>query len=134
MDEKKTKQLFKKYKKLFPKKDRKNAMQSLMCFGFECGNGWYNIIDKLCSCIQNYITGNELEQVIVTQVKEKFGGLRFYAHNTDDLIEGMIWFAEYLSRRTCEECGEPGKRREIRMWVRTLCDKCYKEEVKKWKQ
>jgi hypothetical protein len=51
--------------------------RTCMCWGFECGNGWYNIIDKLCSDIKNVI-GNKDINVVATQVKEKFGGLRFY--------------------------------------------------------
>jgi hypothetical protein len=28
-----------------------------MCWGFECGDGWYNILDNLCETIQNHING-----------------------------------------------------------------------------
>lgn len=47
-------QLCAKYPKIF--KDRRASMQStLMCWGFEHGDGWYNIIDALCWNIQNHI-------------------------------------------------------------------------------
>lgn len=54
MDEELDTKLCKKYPKIF--KDRHADMRTTaMCWGFECGNGWYNIIDKLCSNIQGHI-------------------------------------------------------------------------------
>lgn len=96
------------------------------CFGFECGDGWYNLIDSLCKSIQFHIDhnskkGNEIPQVVAVQIKEKFGTLRFYVDGGDELIEGMIWFAESFSGRICEQCGSPGELRKG-SWVRTLCD------------
>jgi len=43
--------LFKKYPKLFPKGRKVNPKESLLCFGFECGDGWYWLIDKLSETI-----------------------------------------------------------------------------------
>lgn len=60
-------------------------------------------------------------QVVVTQVKEKFGGLRFYYDGGDSVIEGMVRMAERMSAVTCEECGAPGIRRPGN-WVRALCE------------
>lgn len=62
-----------------------------------------------------------VEQVVATQVKEKFGGLRFYYNGGDDYIRGVVDMAEEMSYVTCEECGAPGKLRKGG-WVRTLCD------------
>jgi hypothetical protein len=61
-----------------------------------------------------------LNQVKVLQVKEKFGGLRFYIDAADDIVYAYIRFAESMSYRTCEECGKPG-RSYTTGWVRTLC-------------
>ena len=47
-------------------------------YGFECGDGWYWLIDHLCEHLQWHIDQNGLPQVTASQVKEKFGGLRFY--------------------------------------------------------
>jgi hypothetical protein len=60
-------------------------------------------------------------QVVVDQVKEKFGTLRFYYSGGDERIDGMVRMAESMSGLTCEECGAPGKSRGGG-WVRTLCD------------
>ena len=57
---------------------------------------------------------------VVTQVKEKFGTLRFYTHGTTDEQHAYITFAECMSASTCEVCGARGRRRG-HMWVRTRC-------------
>jgi hypothetical protein len=49
-----------------------------------------------------------IPQVVATQVKEKFGTLRFYYDGGDSVIEGMVYMAESMSGVTCEECGAPG--------------------------
>lgn len=62
-----------------------------------------------------------VEQVVAIQVKEKFGGLRFYYNGGDDHIQGVVNMAESMSYRTCEECGAPGKSNN-EGWIRTLCE------------
>jgi hypothetical protein len=60
--------------------------------------------------------------VIVEQIKEKFGGLRFYYQGGDEYIGGLVSMAESWAGIACEDCGGIGKRRGGG-WVRTLCDK-----------
>jgi hypothetical protein len=60
-------------------------------------------------------------QVVVTQVKEKFGTLRFYYNGGDDYIRGLVSMAEAMSATTCEECGSAGILRPGG-WVHTACD------------
>ena len=72
----------------------------------QCGNGWYNIIDILCSEINNHLNQNkEIEPVIAQQVKNKFGGLRFYYYGGDDIVGSLISMMESLSNYVCHECG-----------------------------
>jgi hypothetical protein len=112
--------LCEKYPEIF--RDRHgDKMATAMCWGFECGDGWYDIIDALCGCVQGYTSTNEKPQVVAVQVKEKYGTLRFYTYGGNDFTEGMIWMAEAMSARTCEVCGNPGKLWGGG-WVRTLCD------------
>ena len=137
MNEQLDKQLVEKYPKIF--RDRYGDMkQTLMCWGFDHGDGWYQILDSLCGNIQNYIDWNNksaeagykdfkpVEQVVAVQVKEKFGGLRFYYDGGNDHISGMVRMAESWAANTCEECGSPGKVR-TGGWIRTLCDEHAKE-------
>ena len=121
--------LFEKYPKIFRQKDLP-MNETCMCWGFECGDGWYNILDILCKQIQWHIDKNlkedEIEgnvQVEATPVKEKFGGLRFYYHGGNDFINGLVWMAEGMSERTCERCGAPGKQNNG-SWITTLCESC----------
>lgn len=64
----------------------------------------------------------KLDYIRVAQIKEKFGGLRFYYDGGDDYISGLVTMAESWAGRTCETCGERGKQRGGG-WIRTLCDK-----------
>ena len=94
--------------------------------GFACGEGWWPILEKLCSNIQSHLdwknkTAEVVPQVTVAQIKEKFGGLRFYYDGGDEHINGMVRMAEAWADASCEECGAPGKKREGG-WIKTLCD------------
>lgn len=57
----------------------------------------------------------------VTQVKEKFGTLRFYCNGTD-IMHDCVAHAEQQSSHTCEECGAYGTLRRGG-WLKTLCAK-----------
>ena len=105
----------------------KPMTETTMCWGFECGDGWFNIINQLCANIQHHIDWKNrkeevVPQVTVDQVKEKFGSLRFYFTGGDDYIRGMATMAESMSGVTCEECGNPGST-VGRGWLTTLCEK-----------
>lgn len=79
------------------------------------GKGWWNLVKPL-------IEQANLEGATILQVKEKFGGLRFYAEGSS-LLNQMIDNAENESLKTCEECGKPGKLSSRRGWLKTLCEK-----------
>jgi hypothetical protein len=153
--------IFEKYPKIFG--DRTKSMtETCMCWGLEVGDGWYNIIDTLCEALTytynisipvdeedgkrlgvkpytdhtgetSYFFTIEPPQIIATQVKEKYGTLRFY-HRSEynekitylletnkypDLqeiidryytfVDGIIHYAETASGRTCEVTGQPGE-------------------------
>lgn len=112
-----------KYPDLF--KNRHASMQvTAMCWGFDCGDGWFYILDNLCSGITSYCKRNKIEMPIVQQVKEKFGSLRFYLdHTKDDTISELIRFAENMTFNTCEKCGALGKLHKNGV-VFVSCDKC----------
>ncbi len=95
--------------------------------GFAVGAGWWPIIEALCNNIQSHINlrnskpDKAIPQVVVHQIKEKFGGLRFYYEGGDATVDGMVRMAESWASRHCEECGKPGTSRSGG-WIRTLCD------------
>lgn len=102
-----------------------SPMSSAMARGFECGDGWFDILWRLCVDLEPLVV--ELEKATgepfeVVQVKEKFGGLRFYINHHTDAINQRIREAQGESFRTCEICGQPGVHRETARWIRTVCD------------
>jgi len=113
MDEELDEKLCSKYPLIFADRHR-SVMETAMCWGFECGNGWYDLIDTLCDTIQHHIDcrkrqrevmlskihgdiPEEIPQVVAEQVKEKFGRLRFYYRGGDEYIIALIWY-EFLTR------------------------------------
>lgn len=62
----------------------------------------------------------------VDQVKEKFGGLRFYSPGNDRIYH-LVDLAERACSLTCEECGKYAKLRCNRGWYSTLCDGCQEQ-------
>jgi hypothetical protein len=79
-------------------------------------------IERAEEAMENDITvTDKLDWINVVQIKEKFGGLRFYYDGGDDEISGMVRMAEAWADHTCEECGNKGERRSGG-WIRTLCD------------
>lgn len=111
--------LCKKYPEIF--KDRHGDMkQTAMCWGFDHNDGWYKIIDELCANIMK-VCGDTVP--VATQVKEKYGTLRFYIDSGNEAVFDAIAKAEDKSSRTCEICGESGKLRSKGHWVKTLCEK-----------
>lgn len=115
-----------------------------MHFGFQHGDGWFDLLWRLCERLDPVVaaaekeTGRQFEvldgrqlevlnvEIIVDarqvlQVKEKFGALRFYANYNNDAISTLIEAAAVESFYTCEVCGQPGKCRGG-SWVQTLCD------------
>lgn len=109
--------------------------------GVAVGPGWWPIIEVLCANIQSHIDwwntnrGDRLivPQVVVEQIKEKYGGLRFYYQGGDDQISGMVRMAEAWAYRSCEDCGAPGKSRSGG-WVKVLCDQHEQERQARMKE
>jgi hypothetical protein len=91
-------------------------------FYFGCGDGWYKLLNTVCRGIQDSIDHYGYTQFKATQVKEKFGGLRFYGGPTNDIISAWIDCAEIGSLKICETCGEAGSPRG-RGYMYTACDK-----------
>lgn len=77
------------------------------------------------------IPTRKVDWVRISQIKEKFGGLRFYYDGGDDQISGFVDMAELWAGHTCEKCGNKGERRSGG-WVRTLCDHHEAEYQARW--
>ena len=145
MNKKNTEYLYTNYSELF--KNRDNLKQSLMGFGFECSDGWFSLVKNLCEDISQYFItkhGGIPEDFSVLQVKEKFGGLRFYISGAPAEVHDIIRDAELESYYICEHCGKVCPKyvkggeyvsfhRDDLPWVLTLCDSCLALHLKERK-
>ena len=125
--------LFNKYPKIFRQKDL-SKQETCMCWGIECGDGLYWLIDQLCSNLQfntdkNNSGANEgnYPQIEATQVKEKFGGLCFYVQSATDKQYAMISFAQNLSYDICHKCGTTKHVGHTQGWIYTECKDCIQQ-------
>ena len=100
-------------------------------FGVECGKGWYPLIEPILQYIQSYNKDRaEEDQIVIQQIKEKFGTLHIYISNYPEELAKMVSEAQEASATTCEKCGAPGSLRNCG-WYYTLCDKCFEERMKR---
>lgn len=92
-------------------------------WGIEVGDGWFHILEALAKNITEQIEKNNLKNFKVLQIKEKFGGLRFYCRGGNDKIQEYVDHAEELSMNTCESCGQLGLPQND-SWIKVLCQQC----------
>ena|SRR3990167_7648279 len=85
------------------------------------GDGWLPIIDKLCTAIQARIVEKQLPQLQAMQIKEKYGGLRFYHNVNYDDFNDLVEAAEAEAETTCDVCGKPGTLGG-KYWLATRCE------------
>lgn len=89
------------------------------------GGGWEELITECYNLCIEY-------SVDIHQVKEKFGGLRFYVGgvSTDKADEFYNKLDAICNRAdsTCENCGKPGELDTDRGWYKTLCPDCTQVE------
>lgn len=84
--------------------------------------GWTDIVCKM----NEHLEALEPDYIL-HQVKEKFGGLRYYTHtpnrpnDRDDLFHIIVSYYETLSFTICDQCGEHGTRWIKDGYVRTRC-------------
>ncbi len=96
--------------------------------GMGVGRGWEALVRELCQAIEDLLPAES--DFKVAQIKEKFGGLRFYTEpntlpeDTNRNIARLIFLVECRSFGACEVCGKPGKSEPGGSrygWVKTLC-------------
>lgn len=110
---------------MFIYKGSDNPQQSLICFGFQCDDGWFNLIKELVEKLKIIDIDKEIR---VFQIKSKYAGLRFYIDHGINKIQNLISEYEIKSESVCEECGKDSKVRNSGYWLYTLCDKCWDDK------
>lgn len=91
-------------------------------FDGDVEKGWNWIVQPLIALCNHH-------DVVILQIKEKFGGLRFYVGAAPEWIHDLIHAVELASYSLCEKCGKEGKTRGDIGWWKTLCDDHYKERA-----
>ena len=93
-----------------------------------CGDGWFEILHKIYTEISLYLNApinkKLKEKFYVTQIKEKFGTLRFYVSISEPVIDDIINKYEDMSFDTCEICGKNATMRTKNGWIITICTTC----------
>ena len=89
------------------------SLEDALC---SVGKGWSEIIKTLYA--------EKPDEVVICDVKEKYGTLRISTYGADDDFQEKIYDAENASETTCEQCGKPGTLVVVRHWVSCLCEKC----------
>ena len=130
--------IFERFPTLFPNGRNVDTKKSLMSFGIEVGEGWYDLIYELCEKIERILNqkgnGKLKENFIVVQIKEKFGMLRYYCNGGNKLIWDTISIFEKESSIICEYCGKPGKLSNNQGWFLTLCRDCKNKKQKQYEE
>jgi len=103
-------------------------------FRLECDEGWDGIIRKLLGDIRMLLRAVDPDcDFRILQIKEKFGGLRFYHSAAPSEVHSFVEEAEKASYATCEACGstEDAKVRPSRHgWLKTVCPSCHAKRGK----
>lgn len=89
--------------------NREQALESV-------GPGWATLVNTIFDKVQTYTPG-----IIISQVKEKYGGLRVYCESYNEEFNMFLIEVEKASFFVCEKCGATGKLRGG-SWYQTLCD------------
>lgn len=107
-------------------------------FSFDCGDGWFDIIQTLFLDIEKVfetIPYCHRETFTIWQLKEKFGQLRIYVRSGTtpqkeiEEINKLIMDAEIKSSTICEKCGKETNGFEVKShWIRTICEECIRKE------
>ena len=95
--------LYNKYPKLFYQKDLP-MQQTCMCWGIECGNGWYTIIDNACRLLQHHVDSSR---------KQKARTLRWNRMLRQAVNGNTRNLHRYFAKAYGEEKGEEETKRQI---------------------
>jgi hypothetical protein len=90
---------------------------TLSKYGLQIKDGWLDLIDR---CAAEICEIDKSGKIRFSQIKEKFGGLRFYTDNSLADMELWLKVREVISKyekesySICEICGNPGEVRNTR--------------------
>ncbi len=101
--------------------------KSITDIPWECGKGWWPMIEKVASAIDSFNATNPGNPIEVSQIKQKFGGLRIYHYNAPEDIRRLIDETVEEAWHICEHCGSTdGVTTNTESYRVTLCPECRK--------
>ena len=86
------------------------------CFDYSPVHTWNSVIADIVVVMKKREEWNGEVDYKVKQVKNKFGGLRFYIEGNDDFLRGVIKMAEIQCSKLCNTCGSYGA--QPKSWLR----------------
>ncbi len=91
--------------------------------------GWRKIFgEQMCEEIrEELIKVNYLDKYRISQIKEKYGQLRWYDWGATEEIYNIIHKYEEISEHICIHCGRPAEIINYYGWLEPLCEKCQKK-------
>jgi hypothetical protein len=84
----------------------KSRYESSMCWGFECGDGWYQVIYDLSQSLSDYLEEHPELDFEVMQVKSKLGTFHFHINYRDSTTARMVEQARARASNICEVTGK----------------------------
>lgn len=112
----------------FLKYNIKSGFFQRSCWYWQIDHGWRKAFGiQLCKELKDALKrGNMLRQYKITTVKEKFGALNIYDNGATEEVHDIINKYEYISSRTCIECGRRAKY-ITQGWIEPYCEDCIKK-------
>jgi hypothetical protein len=101
-----------------------------MGWGFQCDDGWYNIIHKMSKRIAAISSDDEFAPAITEVSRNEDGTLYVEARNLSPPVADLIEAAKEQSRITCESCGySPAflRSKEGPLKGHVACGRCVRE-------
>lgn len=108
---------------------------------WEVPDAWIQLVDDLCGAMQSHVDNWKMwdedgehtcPQVKCSQVKEKYGALRFYYSGGDQRTDGMVNLASHMSYYICIDCGSREDLGRTQGWVSTKCRTCAEKNDDVW--
>lgn len=101
------------------------------CWFDSIPSGWRKIVKNKLPKIKNrLIEINKLDTYKISDIKEKWGFLRWYDNSSDEIIISLIGELEKESEHTCIICGNVAKWISLG-WISPYCDDCKNYLMKK---
>ena len=135
MDSQKTNELYERFPHLY--RERLAPLESSkMGWGFQCDDGWYDILHKMSKRIAALSSDGEFAPAITEVSRNEDGSLYVEARNLTPAVLNLIEAAKEQSKLTCESCGyAPAFKRskDGPMKNRVACGRCVRQaEGSKW--